>query len=185
MVKRRVLLVVLVVLVALAGVIGVLYLREYFLKLEYPLKYEDTIVQCAKEYRLDPYFICALIHAESRFDLDAVSEDHAQGLMQVMPETAEWIAEKLDMADYDLKDPETNIRFGCWYLHFLEDKFGGDVQLTLAAYNAGHGKVDQWLAEGYAAPDGSLREIPYEETKNYVDKVNKAYAVYQKLYEIG
>lgn len=182
---RRALLIILILLIAVAGVIGVLYLRDYFLRLEYPLKYEQQVVKYSAEYGLDPYFVCALIDTESKFQPDAVSRDNAQGLMQVMPDTAEWIAKKLDLKNYDLHDPDTNIRFGCWYLNFLKDKFSGNLQLMIAAYNAGHGKVEQWLAEGYGTRDGeALTEIPYAETKNYLDKVNRAYAQYQKLYEI-
>ncbi len=181
---RTALVIILVILVAIAGIIGVLYLQDYFLRLEYPLKYEDIIVKYANEYGLDPYFVCAMIDTESKFQLDAVSRVNAQGLMQLMPDTAEWIAPKLNVKEYDLHDPDTNIRFGCWYLKFLKDRFSGDSQLMIAAYNAGHGKVEQWLAEGYGT-DKPLSEIPYKETKNYLDKVNRAYAQYQKLYEIG
>jgi ABC-type multidrug transport system ATPase subunit len=73
---------------------------------------------------------------------------------------------------------------GMQYLNFLKEKFSGEEQLMIAAYNAGHNKVEEWLSEGYSKNGTTLDEIPYAETKNYVDKVNKAYAEYQKLYEI-
>lgn len=185
MVKRRVLTIVLIVLIAAAAIVGVVYLRDAILRLEYPLKYESTVVQYSKQYELDPYFVCALIDTESNFNDQAVSKDGAKGLMQIMPDTADWIAQKMDEKSYDLLDPATNIQFGCWYLNFLKDKFSGDQQLMIAAYNAGHNKVEQWLAEGYGTQNGSaLDEIPYAETKEYVDKVNRAYDEYQKLYKI-
>lgn len=182
---KKVLLVVLVALAAVAAVIGFTFLQDKFLRQQYPLKYEDTIVRYAKEYGLDPYFICAMIDTESNFREDAVSEDGAQGLMQIMPETAEWIAQKNGIENYDIFDPDTNIMFGCWYLNFLKDKFSGQEQLMIAAYNAGHNKVEQWLAEGYSQDGTTLDEIPYAETEKYVDKVSRAYEQYKKLYEIG
>ena len=182
---KRILLVVLVTLAAAGAIIGAVYLRNAFLRQRYPLKYESTIVKYAGEYGLDPYFVCAVIDTESNFDENAVSEDGAQGLMQIMPETSGWIAGKLQMDAYDIFDPETNIRFGCWYLSFLKERFSGEEQLMIAAYNAGHNKVEEWLAEGYSRDGTTLDEIPYEETKKYVDKVTRAYEEYQKLYQIG
>ena len=182
---KRILLIVLAVLAALAAVIGGSYLWETFLKRQYPLKYENTIVQYAEQYALDPYFVCAMIDTESNFEKDAISPDGAQGLMQIMPDTAEWIAGKLKLSEYDIFDPETNIMFGCWYLNFLKDRFSGEEQLMIAAYNAGHNKVDQWLGEGYSSDGVTLDEIPYNETEKYVDKVSKAYEEYKKLYEIN
>ncbi|MPN55450.1 Soluble lytic murein transglycosylase [bioreactor metagenome] len=182
---KRILLVVLITLGAVAAIVGAIYMRDTLLKQRYPLKYESTIVKYAGEYGLDPYFICAMIDTESNFRVDAVSEDGARGLMQIMPETSEWIAGKLDVSGYDIFDPDTNIRFGCWYLRFLKDRFSGEEQLMIAAYNAGHNKVEEWLAEGYSKDGSTLDEIPYAETKKYIDKVTRAYEEYQKLYQIG
>lgn len=182
---KRILLIVFITLAALAAIIGVLYLRDYMLRQQYPLQHEDLIVEYAGKYNLDPYFVAAMIDTESDFDDAAVSPDGAQGLMQIMPETAEWIAQKLEVTGYNMLDPETNIEFGCWYLNFLQNKFSGEEQLMMAGYNAGHNKVDEWLAEGYSKDGLTLDEIPYAETKNYVDKVSRAYEQYKKLYEIG
>lgn len=181
---KRILLVVLVTLAAAGAIVGAVCLRNAFLRRQYPLKYESTIVKYADEYGLDPYFVCAMIDTESNFDENAVSEDGAQGLMQIMPETSGWIAEKLKISAYDIFDPETNIKFGCWYLRFLKDKFSGEEQLMMAAYNAGHNKVEEWLGQ-YSKDGITLDEIPYAETKKYVDKVTRAYEEYQKLYQIG
>lgn len=182
---RRVLLIIFITLAAIAAIIGVVFLRDYMQRRQFPLEYENLIVEYSGEYNLDPYFVAAMIDTESNFNVTAVSEDGAQGLMQIMPETAEWIAQKLDMTEYDMMNPENNIQFGCWYLNFLQDRFSGKEQLMIAAYNAGHNKVDEWLDEGYSSDGSSLDEIPYPETKNYVDKVSRAYEQYKKLYEIG
>jgi soluble lytic murein transglycosylase len=182
---RRILLVIFITLAAIAAIIGVVFLRDYILRQQFPLEYEDLIVKYSNAYNLDPYFVAALIDTESDFNDKAVSKDGAQGLMQIMPDTAEWIAQKLDVQDYNMMDPENNIEFGCWYLNFLQDKFSGEEQLMMAAYNAGHNKVEEWLAKGYSKDGATLDEIPYAETKNYVNKVSRAYEQYKKLYEIG
>jgi len=162
-------------------------LRGYVLTFIYPLKYEEYIVEYASEYEVDPYMVSAVIWAESGFDEEAVSHRGAVGLMQIMPDTGEWIAEKLDIAAYRddmLFSPETNIRFGCWYYRFLSERFPGNVQNILAAYNAGHNKVQQWLNDSAYSADGEILDIiPYEETDDYVDKVEKAYEIYRQLYE--
>lgn len=181
---RRVLLIIFITLAAIAAIIGVVFLRDYMLRQQFPLKHEDLIVEYSNEYHLDPYFVAAMIDTESNFNDTAVSEDGAQGLMQIMPETADWIAQKLDMTEYNMMDPDTNIKFGCWYMNFLQEKFSGEEQLMMAAYNAGHNRVEEWLAEGYSNDGTTLDEIPYPETKNYVDKVSRAYEQYKKLYEI-
>ncbi len=153
----------------------------------YPLEYKDTIKKYATEYNLDPYLVMAVIHTESGFDAQAESKAGAMGLMQVMPTTGEWIAGKPEIAmeDFtaeDLLNPDTNIKFGCWYLNFLSDRFDNQTNM-LAAYNAGHTRVGEWLENEEYAKDGELVNIPYEETDNYVEKVQKAYDKYKELYK--
>lgn len=154
----------------------------------YPLKYEDIIVKYAQENELDPYFVAAVIHAESNFDPQAVSRAGAIGLMQIMPPTGEWIAGKLGVEDFDsemLKDPETSIRFGCWYLNFLSDKFEDNRQLIVAGYNAGHNRVAEWLKDKDISDGETLKDIPFKETEGYVKNVEKSYDKYKEFYEIG
>jgi soluble lytic murein transglycosylase len=171
-----------IILIILAG--GYLFIKDRF-----PLDYEDTIVRYAKVNDLDPYFVCAVIVTESRFDAEAESHKGAIGLMQIMPDTGEWIAGKLKIKEYDvemLKDPEMNIRMGTWYLHYLSDRFGKDTDNMTAAYNAGPNKVSEWLENEDHSSDGtSLDSIPYEETQKYVSKVAKAYDIYKAFYQLG
>lgn len=140
----------------------------------------------AKEYGLDPYFVAAVVYAESEFDPEAVSSKGAVGLMQIMPDTGEWIAGHMKIKNYSretLKDPETNLRMGCWYLSYLSDRYDGRARLMLCAYNAGPGTVDRWLNDpAYTADGKTLRSIPFAETRQYVDKVNSADEQYEKLY---
>lgn len=153
-------------------------------KLTYKLTNVAAISRYSKEYGVDPYLVAAIIHVESGNRETVVSPKGALGLMQIMPTTAEWIAEKLG-EPYDLDsvtEPYTNIRYGCWYLNFLFERFV-PVDTVLAAYNAGHNAVRGWLLDPAYSDDGvTLKNIPYPETEHYVEKVDRAYEKYKKLY---
>lgn len=151
----------------------------------YPLRYEDIIVKYSNEYQLDPYLVMAIISAESRFDANANSHKDAMGLMQVTEQTAKWCVDRfeLDISSENLYNPDTNIHIGCAYMDFLIDVFDGELQTAVAAYNAGQGNVKKWLADKAYSSDGkTLSDIPFEETKNYVEKVMKRHEIYKKLY---
>lgn len=154
---------------------------------KYPTAYLSEIRTASEEFELDPYYVLSIIRCESSFDHEAVSKKGAVGLMQIMPDTGEWIAHKLGMdglyTQEMLYDPATNIRIGCWYLRFIKGRVGDDLKTDAAAYNAGHGTVQSWLAEPQYSEDGySLISIPYPETERYVKRVTEAYEQYQKLY---
>lgn len=107
---------------------------------------------------MDPYFVMAVMKAESNFDEDAKSNKDARGLMQITTSTGKWIAEKQGIIDFDtnlLLEPEVNIRFGCWYLNNLHKEFG-DWDLVIAAYNAGRGRVQEWLNSAEHSDDGKI-----------------------------
>lgn len=148
-----------------------------------PIKYKEQVEKYAKLYDVEESLIFAVIFCESRFDPDAHSRADAKGLMQVTTETGWWVASRLDYLDeetLDLKDPETSIAVGTWYLQWLEGKFSGIQPTVLAAYNAGHGKVSQWLSDNQYSEDGyHLEMIPFPETNSYVRKVE----IVQRLYE--
>ena len=148
--------------------------------------WQELIEHYAAMYNLDPAFVTAVIRNESSFRTDAVSSVGARGLMQMMPDTAEWIAGKLDERyDFDLLfEAETAIRYGCWYLGYLADLFGGDTVLVCAAYHAGQGEVLGWLGDPAISPDGvtvPIRNIPITNTRTYAERVTKAYGVYDAL----
>ena len=153
---------------------------------KYPIAYTDLIKQYAKQYRLDPYLVQSIMRCESSNDPNAVSHAGAIGLMQIMPETGEWIGHKIDPElAYSLdmlNDPATNIEYGCWYLNFLSERFAGNVMEIIAAYNAGHGTVKNWLEDARFSTDGELITIPYEDTAKYYQNVMKAYENYTTLY---
>jgi len=180
---KRILITLIVLLVVSAAAAFSLYTA---VKTLYPVKYSGLVSEYSKQYGLDPYLITAVINVESNFKAGAVSHANARGLMQVSVKTGKWAAGKLGMKNYasdDLFEPETNIKIGCWYLSSLYGEFG-DMDLALAAYNAGSGNVSQWLKDESLSPDGkALTRIPFPETEQYIKKVKKNYSVYKRLYE--
>ena len=156
-----------------------------------PLRHDDIIRQQAAAKKVDPALIAGVIYTESRFR-DATSHAGAKGLMQLMPETADYIARKSGGTRFeraDLATPQINIAYGTWYLRYLLNKYKGNTILTLAAYTAGEGKVDQWRA-GAAARGEKFRvasHIPFKETRDYVHRVLSARRDYRANYarELG
>lgn len=154
-------------------------------KIFYPYPYEQTIEKYAAAYEIDPLLVIAVIREESHFQTNSNSHKGAVGLMQLMPETAREIAAKLkeDYSGIDLNKPEDNIRYGTWYLAALDKDFSGNSILALAAYNAGSRRVKDWVESSAKGPDSFLAEdIPFRETREYVNKVLSAYKKYESLY---
>lgn len=151
----------------------------------YPMRYEAEIRQAAAEFSLDPAYVASVALAESSFDAEAVSSVGAIGLMQIMPSTGEWIAGKLDEA-FDaqrLYEPSVNLRYGCWYLRFLLDRYDGDMRTASTAYHQGQGRVDEWLQDPEYSEDGkTLSVISSNVTDTYVNRIMENYAHYQELY---
>jgi soluble lytic murein transglycosylase len=144
----------------------------------HPLLYEETIRAAAAENGVEPALVAAVIRTESRFDEEVRSSRGAYGLMQILPETARFISERGSVGG-DYRDPETNIRMGTWYLGYLQYQYKGDERLALAAYNSGEGQVDEWISEsGFDV----ARDIPFEETREYVENVLKVRKTYAELY---
>jgi soluble lytic murein transglycosylase len=156
-----------------------------------PLRHEDIIRQQAADKRVDPALIAAVIYTESHFR-DQTSHAGAKGLMQLMPGTADYIAHKTGGTRFeraDLATPQINISYGTWYLRYLLNRYHGNTVLTLAAYNAGEGKVDEWWRR---ASDRGERfkvadHIPFPETRDYVHRVLTARTAYRRTYarELG
>lgn len=161
--------------------------RDRILEQFYPLEYEDSVLEYSEEYGLESSLVFGIIKVESKFKSDAVSRKGAIGLMQIMPDTGWWIAEKMGLEDFreeDLYDHEINIKMGSWYMKSLVDEFGGNVETAVAAYNGGLGNVKKWLSDDRYSQDGeNLSEIPFKETSDYVERVMKAQSVYRDIYE--
>ena len=153
----------------------------WWVRLWYPLKYQQIVRGHARNYRLDPALLAAVIYAESKFHADVRSKSGAIGLMQLEPATAKGIAIHTGGSAFrvsDLYNPEINVRYGAWYLRHLLDKYG-DERTALAAYNAGQENVDSWVAGN--------RGIPFPETRHYVSRVEKLKTLYRRGYgsELG
>lgn len=174
------------ILVAALLTVAVLFTINYAEKNTYKLVYTEQILRFSNEFQVDPYLVASIIHCESSQRADVVSNKGAVGLMQIMPDTGAWIAEKLKFSDYNeqmLTDPEVNIRLGCWYLNYLSGIFDGNSDYVLIAYNAGPNNLKKWLQSPEYSSDGKLSAIPFKQTENYLNKVKNAYDKYTKLYE--
>jgi soluble lytic murein transglycosylase len=156
-----------------------------------PLRHEDIIRQQAHDKDLDPALIAGVIYAESHFIDGRTSSAGAEGLMQLTPATARYIAQKSGGTAFqtsDLGTAQVNIAYGAFYLRYLMNRYGGDVPLVLAAYNAGEGNVDKWVAAARAkGEDLDIDAIPFGETRSYVTKVLDARKQYRSTYrhELG
>lgn len=170
-------------LILLLVVTGAVTFRS-LLKTLYPHKYADVVEKYSAQYGVEEDLIYAVIHTESSFRTDAGSDVGAAGLMQIMPETFDWLCMRMgEQASFDdLYDPDTAIRFGTYLLHLLLEEFG-DTRTALAAYHAGRGQVGKWLQDTSLSPDGkTLTHIPFRDTAHYVRKVDRAMQMYKKIY---
>ncbi len=188
-IRRRRLTALALATVALIAVVGTLLptFDKAVKEVTLPLRHDDIIRQQAADKGVDASLIAAVIHAESGFDSDAKSHAGARGLMQITPETAAEIARKsggIAFEQGDLRDPQINIAYGSYYLRWLLDHYGEDVMLAVAAYNAGTGNVDQWVARD---PEMRPSEIPFPETRAYVRRVLASRRAYRRAYrrELG
>lgn len=150
----------------------------------YPRKYGSIVKKEAKEYDLPQSLVYAVIKAESDFDPEAESPVGALGLMQMMPETFDWMQTHIG-GEYDasaLLGPEISIKYGCALLRVLLNEYD-NLATAVCAYNAGMGNVTSWLSDPAYSEDGvTLKEIPFEETRLYVQKVLQYKETYEKLY---
>jgi soluble lytic murein transglycosylase len=149
----------------------------------YPFPYMETIEQWAQQRQLNPMLVIALIRQESRFESKIESSAGAVGLMQVMPDTAKWVAGKIGLKDYSLSNPADNINLGTWYLDYTHREYNNNSMLAVASYNAGPGSVADWVKQ-YDTDDLDrfVEQIPFPETRNYVESVLGNYWNYLRFY---
>lgn len=149
----------------------------------HPLPYWDATIQFSMAHRVNPWLAIGLIRQESRFQPKIHSSAGAVGLMQVLPETADWIAPQLKIKTFDLETPNDNLRLGTWYLGYTHDQFQNNSMLAVASYNAGPGAVEGWVKSfKIQDPDEFVEAIPYDETRKYVTSVFENYWNYLRLY---
>ena len=174
-------------LVLLIIIPGITFAIEPIEKRIYPLPYQKTVEEVSARYNFSPSLIYAVIYTESKFNPDVTSHAGAKGLMQITDSTYQWACKRTNQVVQDsqvLFDAETNIRYGVIILSLLRQQFS-DTETMLAAYNAGQGRVAEWLKDSTYSQDGkTLHTIPYEETANYVHRVINTQKKYQELYNI-
>ncbi len=176
--RRRGVLLLMVLVAVLAILPFALRVPDAVMRTIYPLRYAETIREASEKNDLEPAFVAAVIYTESRFRPEAESHQAAYGLMQLLPQSARFIQRKSGI-EGDFRDPRVNIRLGTWFLGYLNDRYDGDERLMLAAYNSGEGSVDAWTSdEGFDIE----KDIPYKETRQYVNRALEAQKTYQDLY---
>ncbi|MFD2671695.1 lytic transglycosylase domain-containing protein [Marinicrinis sediminis] len=190
--KRFYLLLLIVLLIAL------FYKSHWLGRMLYPISYQSDIVISSEQHDIDPLFVAAVIRVESNYDPDKLSAKEATGLMQLMPQTAEWIAQQhhVHLDRSSLHRPDINIDLGAWYLAYLQrllmkqtgvqtpDKYD-KIALVAGAYNAGPGNVIKWLEQQtWSGEADRIADIPFGETRHYIQRVLYYYKKYEDLYEL-
>jgi len=149
----------------------------------FPFPFLESIVNWSQQRQLNPLLVTSLIRQESRFEPEIRSSAGALGLMQVMPGTGNWIAQKTQLKEYNLKNPDDNIKLGTWFLNYTHQEYNNNSLLAVASYNAGPGNVSKWVTKyGFSDPDSFIEVIPFAETKGYVEAVFGNYWNYLRLY---
>ncbi len=149
----------------------------------FPFPYHEQILQHAKKEQINPLLVISVMRKESTFDPEIDSAVGAVGLMQIVPPTAQWVAEQIQLANYSLTNPEDNIKIGTWYLKHNHHRYKDDSLLAVASYNAGTSNVNAWLATNDLSDrDRFVEQIPFAETKDYVEGVFGNYWNYLRLY---
>lgn len=183
-VERKILRVTSLVICAF-WVIFILFIiqKQVLKRYEYPLKFKEEIISVANTYGFESALIFSVVKTESGFNEKAISQKGAKGLMQLVDGTAKYVAEMQGVEKYDIFDVKTNLSFGCCYLKYLSKKFN-NLKTALVAYNAGEGNVTEWLKNKEYSENGTaLKEIPFEESKEYLSKIEKSLSNYKKLYK--
>ena len=186
--KKLITALIIALLITVAVIIGNNLYKYFSEKVEkelhpLPEKYLSVIKKYSEEYNVPIELLCGVINTESSFNPSALSHARAMGIMQITEPTFEWLQFKTgeEHNTDELYNYELNIRYGTLLLSLLYEEFE-NWDTTLAAYNAGRGRVNEWLSNPDYSENGILTNIPFKETSNYITKVNKAAEVYKKIY---
>lgn len=149
----------------------------------YPFPFLEPIEKWSQQRQLNPLLVTGLMRQESRFEPKIISSAGAKGLMQVMPETADWVAQQISLKQYDLEKPDDNINLGTWYLDYTHREYTNNSMFAVASYNAGPGSVADWIKKYNTDDlDRFVEQIPFPETRGYVETVLGNYWNYLRLY---
>lgn len=183
--KNKLKLFFLLLILAVVSVIIIYNAVKLGVQTVYPRQYTEIVEENSERFEIDEALLYALIKTESGFNKDAVSSVGAKGLTQITPETFEWLQTKTKESHSEdaLFEPEISIYYGAYFLDMLLDEFS-NTETALAAYHAGRGKVNEWLADPRYSPDGeTLENIPYDDTEAYVKKVIRSCEKYKEIYD--
>lgn len=162
--------------------------REFWERL-YPMPFAKQLRARAKPHGLDPYLVAGLIRQESEFNPNARSRAGARGLMQIMPRTGRGLARRLGIKGFSTRHlyrADTSLRLGTFHFRQVHDRFDRRIEYTLAAYNAGEHRVEEWVTwEDFTEAEEFVESIPFTETRGYVQAVLRNAAVYRELYGEG
>lgn len=180
-------LVLVLLALAVAGTVLLSTFRDKIEQWEYPLHYQEYVEYYAGKYGIDPMILYAFIRTESNFDPNVDSNADARGLMQITEVTFDWIKTKIapteELTFDDLYDPETNIRFGTYFVCYCLKKYDNHLATAAAAYHNGLGAVDALLTETQYSTDGvTLEHYPYPQMRQYVKKITESYQRYSEIY---
>lgn len=179
--RRGVKAVILLLVLIFAGFYG----YNVCMKCMYPIKYNELVEKYSEDYGVDTALVYSVIRTESGFRPAAESNVGAKGLMQITPDTFEWLMSKTGES-YGIEalyEPDVNIKYGTLFLSMLTEEFG-NRDSVLSAYHAGWGQVNSWLCDPEISSDGvTLQRIPFSDTAHYVDKVKKAEKIYNSVYD--
>lgn len=178
----------LLLVLALAGTLLFSTFRDKIEHWEYPQRFTEYVEYYAGKYGIDPMILYAFIRTESNFDPNADSDAGARGLMQITEVTFDWIKMKIAPTESltfdDLYDPETNIRFGSYFVSYCLNRYSGHLATAAAAYHSGVGTVDGLLGQEAYSPDGvTLDHYPYPQMRLYVKKITESYQRYSEIYK--
>lgn len=181
--------VLLVAVVVLAVVVALIATGQWVVpevsEQVYPIHYRESIARVAERYDLDPYLVAAVVNTESGYNPEAVSSAGAVGLMQLMPDTADWVTGLPGWRGGDspnLSNPDDSLELGACYLRYLLDTLGGGTRPALAAYNAGQGVVGRWIAAAGGEDRFDLDDIVYPETRAFVERVERYWELYARVH---
>ncbi len=157
--------------------------QSAYWKTLFPFLFTQPIQQWSQAQQINPLLVTALIRQESRFEPKIESSAGAKGLMQLMPDTASWVADQVPLTAYNVENPSDNIRLGVWYLDYTHQTYSDNSLFAVASYNAGPNAVAGWIDRfGFTDEDIFVEQIPYPETKGYVESVFSNYWNYLRLY---
>lgn len=181
---KRNLVILVIVLLSVAIGFGYDYMWDQIERSSHPRSYSEFVTRYSAEYGVPEAIVYSVIKTESGFQSNAVSSAGAIGLMQMTQDTFDWLMQKRGER-YEagmLYDPETNIKYGTYFLSYLFTEYGS-WETVFAAYNCGMNRVNEWIAgDQYSDEYGNLTEIPIPETREYVKKLDKSVETYKKLY---